>query len=107
MSEGLNIVQRCVCFIEGGCCVCTPECLQWMNHAPKPLDFVVSLASLMTLLCTSAFYDLFQPIRFKFEQFLSQLISSLANDLDHMLSELCTTPPPPYDRLSDNELHNR
>ncbi|GJQ65502.1 hypothetical protein Trydic_g7604 [Trypoxylus dichotomus] len=36
-----------------------------------------------------------------------QLLSSLANDLDHMLSVLCTTPPPPYNRLTDNELHNR
>ncbi|CAH1370003.1 unnamed protein product [Tenebrio molitor] len=36
-----------------------------------------------------------------------QLLSSLATDLDNMLSELCTTPPPPYDRLSDSELHTR
>jgi hypothetical protein len=35
------------------------------------------------------------------------LLSSLATDLDNMLSELCTTPPPPYDRLSDSELHTR
>jgi hypothetical protein len=39
--------------------------------------------------------------------FLLQLLSSLATDLDNMLSELCTTPPPPYDRLSDSELHTR
>jgi hypothetical protein len=27
---------------------------------------------------------------------LFQLLSSLATDLDYMLSDLCTTPPPPY-----------
>jgi hypothetical protein len=26
-----------------------------------------------------------------------QLLNTLASDLDYMLSDLCTTPPPPYE----------